>query len=96
MTAKDLARRCARGDAEAWDEFIKQYGPVIFGSARFTLQRVLGRAVDADVENVYQLVLLSLLKNNGRKLLSYEGRSDLAAWLRVVTSRHALNYLRSE
>jgi RNA polymerase sigma factor (sigma-70 family) len=96
MNELDLVRRCARGDGRAWEEFLRDHGAAIWGAARATLKRVLGAAREADAENVYQGVLVALLQNGGRRLLTFEGRCPLDAWLRTVASRHALNYIRSE
>jgi RNA polymerase sigma-70 factor (ECF subfamily) len=96
MNERALVQRCIRGETAAWDEFIETLGPSIYDAAQYTLRRVLGRAPQEDVENVYQVVLLALCEKKCHRLRSFQGRSSLRTWLTSVTSRFALNHIRTE
>ena len=84
----DLARRCAAGDAKAWDRFVLEYRAVLY------------RAADAldpsggarEIADALYADLYGLQERDGerRSLLDYfQGRSSLATWLRAVLARYA-------
>lgn len=78
-----LAQRCADGDPEAWESFVRTHGPVLHAAAR-------SQGKGADPEDVAQEVLADLLRDGGRVLRAFEGRSSLSTWLWVVAARKAL------
>lgn len=96
MDDLDLVRACIARGAGAWDEFVERLGPAVHDAARFTLRRVLGSAQEEDVENVVQGVFLGLCDKDFHRLRLFQGRSTLRTWLTSVTSRFALNYIRTE
>jgi RNA polymerase sigma-70 factor (ECF subfamily) len=93
---RELIARCIRGEASAWDRLVDDYGPVLHDAARYTLRRVLGRVRDEDVENVVQGVLTGLCDKDAHRLKLFRGTSKFRTWLTSVTSRFALNYIRTE
>jgi len=52
MDERQLIDRCIRGEADAWELLIREYGASVYDAARFTLRRVLGTVQREDVENV--------------------------------------------
>lgn len=96
MDDRDLVQSCIRGNASAWDDLVDRFGPAVHDAARYTLRRVLGTVHDEDVENVVQGVFLGLCDKDCHRLRLYEGKSSLKTWLISVTSRFALNYIRTE
>jgi len=96
MDEKQLIDRCIRGEAEAWELLVKEYGTSVHDAARFTLKRVLGSARDEDIENVYQGVLLGLCDREAHRLKLFQGRSSFRTWVTSVTVRFSLNYVRTE
>lgn len=88
---RDLVRRCVAGEAEAWRTFLAAATPAVRRAAHAALLRRRGRAQADDVDSLTQQVLLDLLKDDARKLATFEGRSRLATWLTVVATRAVLN-----
>jgi RNA polymerase sigma-70 factor (ECF subfamily) len=69
---RQLAKRVADGDGEAFDAFFKEYFPRLF---RFTMTRTNG---DADLaEEVVQQTMCKVV----RKIGSYRGEASLFTWL---------------
>lgn len=93
---RDLIDSCIRGDSRAWESLVKVYGPSVYSAARFTLRRVLGVSGEADVENVVQTVFVALCEKKMRRLRSFQGRARFRTWLTSVTTRYALNHVRTE
>ena len=93
----DLVRRCAAGEAAAWDDLVRTHAPMLHRAA----SRVLGRRggalvnVAADVDDVVQAVFLKLWDDGRRRLRTFEGKSRLSTWLVAITQREALDRLRS-
>jgi len=92
----DLVERCCRGEAGAWEEFVRAHGPEIRAVARHTFARMRSVAGDHDVENIAQDVFTSLCEDDHRRLRGFQGRSSLAGWLRAVAVNHTLNHIRAE
>ena len=93
---RSLVESCIRGDTRAWETLVRVYGPSIYSAARFTLRRVLGSSAEEDVENVVQTVFVALCDKDMRRLRSFQGRSRFRTWLTSVTTRFALNHIRTE
>ena len=96
MDDLDLVRACIARGTGAWDEIVERFGPAVHDAARFTLRRVLGSTQEEDVDNVVQGVFLGLCDKDFHRLRLFQGRSTLRTWLTSVTSRFALNYIRTE
>jgi RNA polymerase sigma-70 factor, ECF subfamily len=71
-TDRELARRIAAGNVDAFDAFFKEYFPRLF---RFTLVRTNGDAALA--EEIVQGTLCKVV----RKIGSYRGEASLFTWL---------------
>lgn len=96
MDERELIARCVRGEARAWERLVDAYGGAVLDAARFTLRRVLGAVKDEDADNVTQAVFTALCDKGFHRLKLFQGRSSLRTWLTSVTTRFALNYVRSE
>ena len=92
----DLLSRCVRREPSAWEEFLSRYRQVLERAARSTLLRVVGSVREDDVEAVVEGALLSIVKDEFAALRSYAGRSSLAGYLQAITTKVALNHLRTE
>lgn len=79
---------CARGTDQAWERFTAAYGKYIQGLAALVTRKSAAAADFA--EDI--LIDLFLPDHSGQSRIgSYEGRSSLATWLRVVVSHRAVN-----
>ena len=91
----DLARRCAAGEAAAWDRFVREYRPVLYRAAD-ALDRG-GRA--REVADSLYAELYGIKDTDGARqsLLRYfQGRSSLATWLRAVLAQRYVDLMRAE
>lgn len=96
-SAHDVARRIAADverahrlnerDVAAWQAFVLDYSPLLYG----VIRRVLFAEDDDAVRTVYVDVLHDLY--NG-KIGEFRGQSPLSAWLVVLARGSAVDYLR--
>jgi RNA polymerase sigma factor (sigma-70 family) len=86
----------AQRNSPAWNEFLARYRGVIEQSARATLLRAIGSAREDDVEAVVEATLLALVKDDHAALRSFSGRCSLGGYLQAITTKIALNHIRSE
>jgi RNA polymerase sigma factor (sigma-70 family) len=91
-----LARLCSRRDEAAWETFLAEYSNSIYTSIRRTLERHGQRPEQDTLEDIFGDVVVSLLADEGKKLLAFEGRngSSMVTYLWVIASRVAIDHLR--
>jgi RNA polymerase sigma factor (sigma-70 family) len=100
MTEKEktLIAGCLRSEKAAWDSFILQYSNLVYHTIKKIL--ILHHAEPrADlVEDLYQEFFVSLLRNESKKLRQFRGvhGCSLASWLRVLTARLTIDFLRKQ
>jgi RNA polymerase sigma-70 factor, ECF subfamily len=100
MTEKEkmLIAGCLRSEKAAWDSFILQYSNLVYHTIKKIL--ILHHAEPrADlVEDLYQEFFFSLLRNESKKLRQFRGAHgcSLASWLRVLTARLTIDFLRKQ
>ena len=92
----ELVRRCIAGEREGWQELMRRYGALVAHAVRTTFLRVLKRADSNQVDDVIQAVWLSLCDDGCRRLRSFQSKAALSTWLTVLSSRKALDALRTE
>jgi RNA polymerase sigma-70 factor (ECF subfamily) len=90
----DLVRACAAGDASAWRRFVERYGPLVLALGRRMIARRIGRADDADVEEVAGEVFLALWKGDARLLRRYRPEFRLTTYLGVICRTEVGKLLR--
>ncbi len=90
LTRATLLARLKDGrDGDAWKEFVRLYGPVVY---RFARNRGLQ---DADAADLMQDVLRSVARNAGR--LNYDpARGTFRGWLYTVTRNKIYNFLSAQ
>lgn len=91
-----LVQRCITGDKEAWRALMKQYGALVAHAVRTTFLRILKQADANFVDDAVQAVWLSLCEDGCRRLRGFESKAALSTWLTVLSTRRALDYIRSE
>jgi RNA polymerase sigma-70 factor (ECF subfamily) len=83
-----LAFACAQNSPQAWDRFMHSYRKYVYNLTAF-LSPVKSLAYEL-AENI--LTDLFLPDRSGRsRIASYDGRSSLATWLRVIICHRAIN-----
>ena len=80
----ELARRCQKGDAGAFEELYRQHAGRLYNLAF----RMAGSAQEADD------LLQDMFLHAHRKLGSFRGDSSLGTWLYRLGMNHCLDYLR--
>jgi len=92
----ELVQRCIAGDGEGWRALMRQYGALVAHAVRTTFLRVLKQADSNLVDDAVQAVWLSLCSDGCRRLRGFESKAALSTWLTVLSTRRALDYIRSE
>ncbi len=91
----ELARRCAAGEPAAWDQFVRDYRPVLYRAAD-ALDPNGGAREIADSLYGELYGLKSAGPERRSLLLSFSGRSSLATWLRAVLCQRFVDRVRAE
>ncbi|MFZ2384998.1 MAG: sigma-70 family RNA polymerase sigma factor [Candidatus Omnitrophota bacterium] len=97
MDDLDFIQRCALGDKAAWSEFVERYSQLIYSSIHNALKaRGAVPAPDVNPQDILQEIFLSLVKDDFRKLRTFQGRNgcSLASWLRQVALNACIDRLR--
>jgi RNA polymerase sigma-70 factor (ECF subfamily) len=79
-----LVRRCAAGDADAWQAFVVRTGTLLAVLARRMLQRHVPVVSEADVDEVVAEVYLALLRRDRLLLERYDPAFRLSTYLGVI------------
>ncbi len=91
-----FVRGCIKGDKQSWSEFIPRYSLLIYNYIHSVLS-VKGCSISTQqVEDIYQEIFHTLIKDNYKKLSTYRAKNgcSLASWLRQVTINFTIDYLR--
>lgn len=91
-----FVQACVKGDKQSWTEFLSRYSRLIYNYI-YSVLSVKGYSLTAEqIEDVFQEIFYSLIKDNYKKLATYQGRNgcSLASWLRQVTINFTIDYLR--
>jgi RNA polymerase sigma factor (sigma-70 family) len=90
----ELARRCAAGDAAAWDRFVLEFRPVLYRAADALDPRGGAREI---ADSLYaELYGIKEASGERQSLFRYfHGRSSLATWLRAVLAQRYVDRLRA-
>lgn len=85
-----LVLACERGDADAWDELVKNYDSTVKSAAR----KISSNSEDA--EDLASSIWAELygLREGKSKLAYYSGRGSLGGWLRAVVAQLAVDQYR--
>ena len=93
---RELLDRCISGEGAAWRELMDRYGALVAHAVRSTFLRALKQADPALVDDTVQAVWLSLCADGCRRLRQFESKASLSTWLTVLSTRKALDALRTE
>jgi RNA polymerase sigma factor (sigma-70 family) len=97
MDDLEFLQSCLRGEKQAWSDFILRYSRLIYNYIYSVLAIQGCRLSRCEVEDIFQEIFHSLIKDNYKKLSTYRGRNgcSLGSWLRQVTINFTIDYLRS-
>lgn len=85
-----LVQACLSGDAQALARFEREFGACVRAGAAHVCPD------PSFVEETASALRVRLFSGPAPKLAAYSGRGPLAAWLRIVAARLALDHCRSE
>jgi RNA polymerase sigma factor (sigma-70 family) len=88
----ELIEHCIAGDRLAWQEFIQKFSQVIIWAIKLRLKRCNLYFNQEDCEDIYQEVLIYLLKEG--KLAQLKNKKGLRSWLAMVSASRTIDYLR--
>jgi len=91
-----FVQACVKGDKQSWNEFLSRYSRLIYNYI-YSVLAVKGLNLSTEqVEDIFQEIFYSLIKDNYKKLATYQGKNgcSLASWLRQVTINFTIDYLR--
>jgi RNA polymerase sigma-70 factor (ECF subfamily) len=96
MTEKEkiLIAGCVTGDKSSWDKFVQQYSALVYHTIRKTLALYRAEVSPDLVEDLFQEVFLSLLKDESLQLRRFRGDCSCASWLRMIAARRTIDSLR--
>ena len=98
MDDRAFVHKCVSGDRHAQDEFLARYSRLIYNYI-YSALRAKGLADNQEiVADLFQEIILSLFKDNFKKLRSFQGKNgcSLASWLRLVTVNRTLDYVKEK
>jgi len=96
MDDLSFVQACVKGDKQSWNEFLSRYSRLIYNYI-YSVLSVKGSSLSEEqIEDIFQEIFYSLIKDNYKKLATYQGRNgcSLASWLRQVTINFTIDYLR--
>ncbi|PIQ91003.1 MAG: hypothetical protein COV71_01525 [Candidatus Omnitrophica bacterium CG11_big_fil_rev_8_21_14_0_20_41_12] len=96
MDDMKFVQSCLKGDKQSWSEFVSRYSRLIYNYI-YSVLSVKGCSIFAEqVEDIFQEIFHSLIKDNYKKLSTFQGKNgcSLASWLRQVTINFTVDYLR--
>jgi RNA polymerase sigma factor (sigma-70 family) len=100
MTEKErsLLAGCLNGEKAAWDSFVLQYSNLVYHTIKKTLSLHHAEPRANLVDDLYQEFFVSLLRNECKKLRQFRGARgcSLASWLRLLTVRLTIDFLRKQ
>jgi RNA polymerase sigma-70 factor, ECF subfamily len=92
----DLLRRVLRSDTRAWTEFVRRYRSLIFRCVTKVTGRYDAVLSSADADEIYAEVMVSLVRDDMRKLRLYDARrgTKLSSWIGMIATNTAYDFLR--
>ncbi len=94
---KELIERCVSGsDDAAWEEFVRQYGRLVWSGVHRTFRAASFSFAPEDAEDLFSSIFLSLVENDFESLRQFQGRNacTLSTWLTVVAAHRTIDFMR--
>lgn len=93
---RELLLRMARRDPVAWKEFLDVYGDLLYTQVYRVSRQCNAWISQEEIQDIVQDLFRSLMEDDGRRLLTFEGRNgcSLGGWLRTVATRQVFDALR--
>ena len=92
-----LLSKVLKSDERGWAEFVRRYRSLIFRCITKVTGRHAPRMGSVDLDEIFAEVLLTLIRDNMRKLRLYDPNrgTKLSSWVGMITINCAYDHLRS-
>lgn len=92
-----LLQDCCRKKSGAWEQFLIRYNKLIYYSIHRTCGARYYHPEPEEIEDLFNDVLVHFIKDDFKKLRLYRGDEGctVATWIRTVTVRYTIDYLRA-
>jgi RNA polymerase sigma-70 factor (ECF subfamily) len=92
----ELLRAVLAKEAGSWQGFYKRYERLVISCIKKALHRYTAVYADEDVEDIVNTVCLNLVKDDFKKLRSYDASRGykLSSWVGLIATNTALDALR--
>lgn len=94
MNESEILERCLKKDKKAWNLFVEKYCRLVYWAIRKRLDISRFKCDEADIEDIFQEVFLTILKGN--KLLQLKNPKFIAGWLSMVASHKTVDFMRQK
>lgn len=96
LSDRELINGCLARDKTASEAFVRRFSRLVFSSILGVIKSKGVFISQQDVEDLHNTVFVSFFEKRCRKLKHFEGRNgcSLASWVRMVTVRAVLDFLR--
>ena len=96
-TDRQLLRRVLRAEEVAWSELVRRYRSLVFRCITKVTCKYAPMLSNADIDEVYAEVLVSLLRDDIRKLRMYNPNrgTKLGSWIGMISVNATYDFLRS-
>lgn len=91
-----IIRECLSGDKDAWERLLEKLSPLVFSTIYRTLNKYSYSPSTEDVDDLHNSLFLSLMEDNFKKLRQYKGISSLPSYVRIITVRQVVDFLRKQ
>lgn len=92
----DLLFLTLRNDLKAWNEMVRRYRSLVYRCITKVISRYDAVLSSADADEIYGEVMMSLWRDDMRKLRAYDPRrgTKLSSWIGMIATNTAYDYLR--
>lgn len=92
----DILERCIRGEQDAFEKLVDRYSGLVSFTIRGVFHEYCPSASNEDLEDLHNGVFLSLMEDDFKRLRQFKGLSSFATYLRVITVRRTVDFLRGQ
>jgi RNA polymerase sigma-70 factor (ECF subfamily) len=95
-TDTDLLRKVLRSDTRGWNELVRRFRSLVYRCVTKVIGRYDSVLSSADADEVYAEVMVSLVRDDMRKLRLYDSRrgTKLSSWIGMIATNTAYDFLR--
>lgn len=97
LTDQNLIEQCISGNHLSWRELIDEYINLIYNAAYNTIAKHSHYIDRSDIDDICQIVFMSLLANDCRVLKMYDSKkAKFSTWLTIISRNAAIDYIRKK